>query len=93
MLGLTPDITKVAVACHGVLRLTFADGLVGEVNVVGRMIRPVFSQARTPAGFEQVSVDVETGTLSGPAVRTSRPTPSTNAFAQASGPSGSSPPE
>ena len=37
MIGLTPDITAVSVVRHGVLRLTFADGLVGELEVTGRM--------------------------------------------------------
>ena len=60
MIGLTPDITDVAVVRHGTLRLTFADGLVGEVDVLERMHGPVFAPARTPAGFEQVHVDTET---------------------------------
>lgn len=36
MNGLTPDITAAEVVRHGVLRLTFADGLSGEVEVLGR---------------------------------------------------------
>ena len=63
MIGLTPDVTAVAVVCHGVLRLTFADGLAGEVDVLDRMRGPVFEQARTAAGFTAVSVDVESGTV------------------------------
>jgi hypothetical protein len=63
MIGLTPDITAVAVVRHGVLRLTFADGLAGEVEVLERMRGPVFDQARTPAGFAKVAVDAETGTV------------------------------
>jgi hypothetical protein len=63
MIGLTPDITAVAVVRHGVLRLTFADGLAGEVEVLERMRGPVFDQARTPAGFAKATVDVETGTV------------------------------
>ncbi len=63
MIGLTPDITNVTVVRHGTLRLTFADGLVGEVDVLERMRGPVFAQARTPAGFERVSIDGETGTV------------------------------
>jgi hypothetical protein len=31
MIGLTPDITSVAVVRHGVLRLTFSDGATGEL--------------------------------------------------------------
>lgn len=63
MTGLSPDITDVAVVGHGVLRLTFADGLSGEVAVLGRMRGPVFAAARTTSGFAAVSVDPETGTV------------------------------
>ncbi|HMH47026.1 MAG TPA: DUF2442 domain-containing protein [Solirubrobacteraceae bacterium] len=63
MIGLTPDITAVSVVRHGVLRLTFADGLAGEVDVLGRMHGPVFDEARTPAGFVQATIDTETGTV------------------------------
>jgi Domain of unknown function (DUF4160) len=50
---LTPDITEAAVVRHGVLRLRFADGLTGEVDVLDRMRGPVFDQARSPGGFRQ----------------------------------------
>ena len=63
MIGLTPNITHVAVVRHGVLRLTFADGTAGEVAVLERMRGPVFESARTPAGFAAVSIDPETGTV------------------------------
>lgn len=63
MIGLTPDVTAVSVVRHGVLRLTFADGLAGEVDVLGRMHGPVFDGARTPAGFAKAAVDAETGTV------------------------------
>lgn len=63
MIGLTPDITDVAVVRHGVLRLTFADGLVGEIDVLARMRGPVFSDARTSDGFARVTVDAESGTI------------------------------
>jgi hypothetical protein len=63
MTGLTPDITAVSVTRHGVLHLTFADGLVGELDVLARMHGPVFDDARTPAGFSLVSVDGESGTV------------------------------
>jgi hypothetical protein len=66
MIGLTPDIVDAAVVAHGVLHLTFADGLRGEVEVLDRMRGPVFEQARTPAGFAKVSVDRETGTVTWP---------------------------
>jgi len=50
-------------ARHGVLRLTFADGIRGEVEVIGRMRGPVFEHARTPTGFAEVTVDTESGTV------------------------------
>jgi hypothetical protein len=61
-----PDITAVSVVRHGILRLTFADGLTGEVDVLPRMWGPVFEQARTPEGFVKVTVDEETGTIAWP---------------------------
>jgi hypothetical protein len=63
MIGLTPDITTVAVVRYGVLRLVFADGLRGEVDVLERMHGPVFAQALTPTGFAQAALDAETGTV------------------------------
>lgn len=63
MSDLTPDITAVEVVRHGVLRLTFADGLSGEVDVLDRMHGPVFEDARTPEGFAKVEADAETGTV------------------------------
>ena len=63
MSGLTPDITAASVLRHGVLRLSFADGVVGELDVLDRMRGPVFARARTPEGFAEVSVDAETGTV------------------------------
>ena len=66
MIGLTPDITTVSVVSHGVLRLTFADGLTGDVDVLDRMRGPVFEHARTEEGFSRVEVDDETGTVTWP---------------------------
>jgi Protein of unknown function (DUF2442) len=63
MNGLTPDITTAEVVRHGVLRLTFADGLSGEVNVLDRMRGPVFAEARTSKGFSKAKADTETGTV------------------------------
>jgi Protein of unknown function (DUF2442) len=63
MIGLTPDITEARVVRYGVLALTFADGLRGEVAVLARMRGPVFDQARTADGFAEVRVDGETGTV------------------------------
>ena len=66
MIGLTPDIIDVAVTAHGRLRLTFADGLTGEVDVLERMHGPVFARARTPKGFAEAYVDPATGTVCWP---------------------------
>lgn len=66
MTGLTPDITAASVVSHGVLRLTCADGLSGEVDVLDRMGGPVFEQARTRSGFAAMAVDDETGTVTWP---------------------------
>jgi Protein of unknown function (DUF2442) len=63
MTGPTPDITAASVVRHGVLHLTFADGLAGEVDVLRRMRGPVFDEARTPAGFAMATVDAESGTV------------------------------
>jgi Protein of unknown function (DUF2442) len=63
MNSLTPDITAVAVVNHGTLKLTFADGLSGEVDVLDRMRGPIFEGARTTEGFVRVMVDRETGTV------------------------------
>jgi hypothetical protein len=56
-------ITDAEVVRHGVLRLTFADGLAGEVDVLGRMHGPVFERTQTREGFAEVAVDPETGTV------------------------------
>lgn len=63
MIGLTPDITAVTVVDHGVLRVTFADGLSAEINVLDRMHGPVFARARPPEGFAHLTIDAETGTV------------------------------
>ncbi len=56
----TTDATAVR---HGVLRLTFADGLSAELDVPDRMRGPVFADARTSEGFAKVAVDSETGSV------------------------------
>jgi hypothetical protein len=63
VIGLTPDIAAVEVLRHGVVRLTFQDGLSGEVELLGLMQGPVFEEARTRKGFERVRVDPEAGTI------------------------------
>lgn len=66
MIGLTPDITDVEVPRHGTLRIKFADGLEGEVDVLDRMRGPVFERARTAVGFAEARVDTELGTVCWP---------------------------
>lgn len=66
MIGLTPDIIEVEVLRHGTLRITFADGLAGEVEVLSRMRGSVFERARQRAGFMEVRVDAELGTVCWP---------------------------
>ena len=66
MIGLTPDIVAASVPRHGVLRLTFSDGLSGEVDVLDRMRGPVFEHARTTEGFAEALVNRETGTVCWP---------------------------
>jgi len=61
-------MTAVAVVRHGVLRLTFADGLSGGVEVLDRMRGPVFADALAPSGFAAVTVDREAGTIGWPGV-------------------------
>ena len=56
-------ITAVLVVRHGVLRLTFADGLTGEVDALGRMRGPGFDRARTPDGFADAKADPESLTV------------------------------
>jgi hypothetical protein len=66
MIGLTPDIIGVRVVRHGVLMLTFEDGLEGEVDLTERLWGPVFERVRTPEGFAEVYVDEEGGTIAWP---------------------------
>jgi hypothetical protein len=60
------EIVAVEVVRFGVLALTFADGLEGEVALDGHLRGPVFDRARTPAGFAEVFVDEEGGTIAWP---------------------------
>lgn len=66
MNGLTPDITQASVVRHGVLELTFADGLSGVVEVLPRMWGPVFERARTEEGFAEAYLDAESHTVAWP---------------------------
>jgi hypothetical protein len=66
LIGLTPDVTAVRVVRHGVIALTFEDGLEGELEILSHLWGPVFERARTPAGFAEVYVDEEGGTIAWP---------------------------
>ncbi len=66
MSGLTPDITNASVVRHGVLELTFADGLSGIVEVLPHMWGPVFERARTEEGFAEAYLDAESRTVAWP---------------------------
>ena len=63
MIGLTPEMTAAEVLRHGVLWLTFEDGLSGEVDVLDRLWGPVFEEARTPEGFAKARFDPEARTV------------------------------
>jgi len=45
------------------LRLTFADGMVGDVDLPGEEWRGVFAPLADPDFFARVSVDPESGTI------------------------------
>jgi hypothetical protein len=60
------DITDVEVVGDYRLRLTFADGTVGDVDFSDREWRGVFERLRDPAEFARVKVDAEAGTISWP---------------------------
>jgi hypothetical protein len=61
------DVTDVEVLDHYLLRLTFSDGLTGEVDLSHlRDWAGVFVLLRDPAVFAQVRVDPEIGTITWP---------------------------
>jgi hypothetical protein len=57
------DVTGVEVIGAHRLRLTFEDGLVGDVDFTGRNWRRVFEPLADQAFFAQVRVDPEIGTV------------------------------
>jgi Protein of unknown function (DUF2442) len=59
-------IVAAHVVRHEVVVLTFEDGLEGEVDLSGHLWGPVFERVRTPAGFEEMYVDEEGGTIAWP---------------------------
>ena len=85
MTGLTPDITAATVVRHGVLRLTFADGLEGEVDILDRMRGPSLSGRGAGRASPRPRSTRGSAPWSGPAARTWPPTRSTSAFALAFG--------
>jgi hypothetical protein len=61
------DVTDVQVLGHYRLRLTFSDGLVGDVNLSHLRERGgVFESLRDPGYFAQVRLDPEIGTITWP---------------------------
>jgi hypothetical protein len=67
MVALLSDICGVEVLGHYRLRLTFSDGLVGDVDLSHLAEREgVFTPFRDPAFFAQVRVDPEIGTVTWP---------------------------
>ncbi|MDX6390105.1 MAG: hypothetical protein QOJ73_1168 [Streptosporangiaceae bacterium] len=67
MLAALHDVTEVQVLGHYRLRLTFSDGLVGDVDLSHLRSRSgVFESLRDPECFAQVRVDPEIGTITWP---------------------------
>jgi hypothetical protein len=60
------DITAVEVVGEYQLRLTFADGTVGDVDFAGRQWRGVFEPLGDPSFFARVAVDPDAGTIAWP---------------------------
>jgi hypothetical protein len=61
------DVTDVQVLGHYRLRLTFSDGLVGDVDLSHLRSRAgVFESLRDPECFAQVRLDPEIGTITWP---------------------------
>jgi hypothetical protein len=57
------DVTEAEVIGDHRLRLTFEDGLVGDIDFTGRDWRRVFEPLADQAFFAQVRVDPEIGTV------------------------------
>lgn len=60
------DVTGVEVVGGHRLRLTFADGVVGDVDFRDREWKGVLAPLADPAFFAQVRVDPEAGTIAWP---------------------------
>jgi hypothetical protein len=61
-----PKVTAVEVISDYVLRLTFDDGVAGDVTFVGRDWYGVFEPFKDPTVFAQVYVDGQFGTIAWP---------------------------
>ncbi len=66
MIACAYRIVAAQVVRHGVVALTFEDGLEGEVDLTDRLWGPVFERAKTPAGFAELYVDEQGGTIAWP---------------------------
>jgi hypothetical protein len=60
------DVVGVEVSGEYRLRLTFDDGMVGEVDFAGHAWRGVFDPLRDPDYFARVRIDAEAGTITWP---------------------------
>jgi len=60
------DVVGVEVLADHRLRLTFADGIIGEVDFRGREWKGLLAPLADPAYFAQVRVDPAAGTISWP---------------------------
>jgi len=69
------DVTAVEVMGDRRLRLTFAEGTVGDVDLAGPERRGVFEPLRDPAYFARVDVDLEAGTSTWPDGLDTAPSP------------------
>jgi hypothetical protein len=56
-------IVAVETPDYGMLKLRFADGLEGEVDVSEHIWGPVFERVRTAEGFNEAYLDEEAGTV------------------------------
>jgi hypothetical protein len=60
------DVTAAQVVGDHRLRLTFSDGVIGEVDFTDREWRGVLEPLNDPAYFSRVAVDAESGTIAWP---------------------------
>ena len=73
------DVTDVEILGHYRLRLTFSDGLIGDVDLSDlRDWGGVFTPLRDPAAFAQGRAGPETGTITWPDGADPRPKPATS---------------